>query len=239
MPVLGGFEGVVGVADGLDLLDLAFAIKGSVACVRGVSSCFARSNAEDVPQRRKYVMTPIAHMSTGFPCPVFLKICNDCSALQPRRAKAGTNLGSHVPRSSACRRQSAERRVVNHLAEAKVGNEEVRILVLASEQEVFRLEVCSQARQLCVVPFGIERTSVNDPSGVEVGDGADDDLDELGCIVLVVGSLGADTVKELSTLAEVGDEVDWVRCEVSLVFVGVREGRTHGCFGSVIDGERG
>lgn len=42
---------------------------------------------------------------------------------------------------------------------------------------------------------------------VKIGDGARDDLDELGSIVLMEELFGTDPVEKLSSLAEIGDEV--------------------------------
>lgn len=210
MPVLGGLEGVVGVADRLNLLDLAFAVERSVACVGHDQSLDHRI------ERRRRTAKKEVRDDTNRPHIDRLavsRLLEDLRRLVSTANSArgnGANLGRHVARSSARRRQSAKRRLVDHLAEAKVGDEEVGILVLAPEQQVLRLEICSPARQLGLVPREGQRTSVNDSGSVEVRNGADDDLHELRCVALVVTSLRADPVEELSTLAEVGDEVHWM-----------------------------
>jgi phage protein U len=52
------------------------------------------------------------------------------------------------------------------------------------------------------------RTSVNDPVRMKVLDGAEDGSDELRGVVFEEIRFGADSVEELTALAEVGDEVD-------------------------------
>ena len=100
--------------------------------------------------------------------------------------------------------------LVNHLRQAKVGNEEIRILVLAPEQEVFRLEIYRSIFQSDLPSREIgrrRRTPVDDAGVVEVRDSTHDHLDELGRVVLVVGPLGADSVEKFATGAEVRHEV--------------------------------
>lgn len=74
---------------------------------------------------------------------------------------------------------------------------------------------------------------MHDAGVVEVADGADDDLDELGRVVLVVGPLGADAVKELAAGAEVRHEVHCARVECQARAVAGVGQTTCGCSGSV------
>lgn len=63
-PVLGGFKGEISGTDSLNFLDGIVTIERSVACDAEVSELAPRAEECNVPQSRKYVMTPIAQTST-------------------------------------------------------------------------------------------------------------------------------------------------------------------------------
>lgn len=101
------------------------------------------------------------------------------------------DLGCHVARSAARRREHVKLLLVHDARQAKVGNEQVGIVLWRAEEQVLGLEV-----------------AVHDAMVVQIGDGRKGGAHELRRVGLVVVALAADAVEELAAEGEVGDEVD-------------------------------
>lgn len=106
------------------------------------------------------------------------------------------NLRSHVAGGTACRGQNVKLLFIHDSRKTKVGNEEVCIVFGSAEKEILGLQV---AMYNAVI--------------VKVCDSREGGPYEVGSIRLVVGTLSADTVKQLSTEGEICYEVYW-GCDV-------------------------
>lgn len=162
-PVLDRGEAVVGVEDGLHLLEVGVAVEGGVAAEQEVGD---DANGPEV----------------------------DGLAV----ARLLEDLGGHVAGGAAGGGEHVELLLVHDAREAKVGNEQVGVVLGRAEEQVLGLEV-----------------AVDDAVVVQVGDGRERRADEVGGVGFVVGALAADAVEELAAEGQVRDEVEVVhRLEV-------------------------
>lgn len=104
--------------------------------------------------------------------------------MKTRRRTLLEDLGSHVAWGSTNLGKEREAIIIHNARETEVGNHDVRIFSLGTEQQVLRLEI-----------------TMHDTSGVNVLNSQHDGANKLGSICLVVVALGADTVEELAASA--------------------------------------
>lgn len=102
-------------------------------------------------------------------------------------------LWRHVARSAACRGQDVKLLLVHDSGKAKVGDEKIGIVLGGAKQQVLGLEI-----------------AVNDAVIMQVCHGGQGGPDEVCSIRLVVGSLAADAVEQLTTQGQVSHQIQIV-----------------------------
>lgn len=102
------------------------------------------------------------------------------------------NFRRHIPRRTARCGQHVELLLIHNTREAKVGNQQVGVILGGPEQQILGLEV-----------------AVYDAVVMEVRNGGQRRPDQVSRIALVVAAFAADAVEEFATESEFGNEVDY------------------------------